>query len=365
MLQASDDKAVADAPGDGDWFTRQLLTRDSLAAGGFYTEGMRTMKLVCVGLGHVGSYVLSYAMESGLFAEIATIDTASGVAYGEALDQSQSTGVPGTDYVNVHEGTYEDCADADVIIVAAGASIVPDPDHPEKLPDRASLAALSAGVVNDVVGNIVQYTREAIVIFITNPLDAVVHLAHSLFDYPTNKLFGTGTMLDSSRLRWIVGKELGIDPKSVTGYMMGEHGFTAVPVLSTLNVQGVGWKDLEKWHGSPLPTPEQMQERVVGAAYDVLNSKGWTNAGVARSALHIARAVVLDQHSVHPVCTFLDGEYGLEDVSLSMPAEIAGEGIVRRLPPKLNDWEMTKLHQSAEYIRQTVKTMKDSLGATH
>ncbi len=309
----------------------------------------------------MGSYVLSYAMESGLFAEIATIDTAPGVAYGEALDQSQSTGVPGTDYVDVHEGTYEDCVDADIIIVAAGASILPDPEHPDQLPDRASLAALSAGVVQDVMSSIVQYTRDAIIIFITNPLDAVVHLAHELSDYPEEKLFGTGTMLDSSRLRWIVAQELGIDPKSVTGYMMGEHGFTAVPVLSRLNVQGVSWEELETWHGKPLPSPEDIQQAVVQSAYDVLNAKGWTNAGVARSAIALSRAVLLEQHSVHPVCTLLHGEYGLDDVSLSMPAEIARTGIVRRLPPRLNEWELEKLSESAQYIRQTVQTMRASL----
>lgn len=318
---------------------------------------MKHSKLVCIGLGHVGSYVLTYAMESGLFAEIATIDTAAGVAHGEALDQSQSTGVPGTDYVNVHAGDYSDCADADMIIVAAGASILPDPDDPDSRPDRAGLAKLSGQVVRDVMPGIVKHTRDAIVLFITNPLDAVVHLAHTEFDYPAEKLFGTGTMLDSARLRWVVAKQLGIDPKSVTGYMMGEHGLTAVPILSTLNVQGVRWTELEKWHGMPLPSPQEIQDAVVGAAYDVLNAKGWTNAGVARSALEIARAVMLDQNSVHPVCTRLDGEYGLPDVSLSMPAVIGRSGIIRRMPPQLNSWELERLRESAQYILSTVENM--------
>ena len=319
---------------------------------------MRNTKLVCIGLGHVGSYVLTYAMESGLFAEIVTIDTAPGVAHGEALDQSQSTGVPGTDYVYVRAGDYTDCADADMIIVAAGASILPDPDNTNGRPDRAGLAKLSGEVVRDVMPKIAEQTRDAIVVFITNPLDAVVHLAHQTVGYPVEKLFGTGTMLDSARLRWVVGKRLGVDPKSVTGYMMGEHGLTAVPILSRLNVQGIGWEDLQTWHGTPLPSAEDIKDAVVGAAYDVLNAKGWTNAGVARSALEIARTVMLDQRSVHPVCTRLDGEYGLPDVSLSMPAVIGREGIVRRMPPKLNEWEIEQLRASADYILATVEKMK-------
>ena len=139
--------------------------------------------------------------------------------------------------------------------------------------------------------------------------------------------------------------------------MLGVHGLTAVPILSTLNVQGVRWTELEKWHGTPLPSPQEIQDAVVGAAYDVLNAKGWTNAGVARSALEIARAVMLDQNSVHPVCTRLDGEYGLPDVSLSMPAVIGRSGIIRRMPPQLNSWELERLRESAQYILSTVENM--------
>ena len=137
---------------------------------------MKHSKLVCIGLGHVGSYVLTYAMESGLFAEIATIDAAPGVAHGEALDQSQSTGVPGTDYVNVHAGDYSDCADADMIIVAAGASILPDPDDPDSRPDRAGLAKLSGEVVRDVMPGIVKHTRDAIAVSYTHLTLPTIHV---------------------------------------------------------------------------------------------------------------------------------------------------------------------------------------------
>lgn len=312
-------------------------------------------KLVVIGLGHVGSYVLSYAMASGLYAEIATIDTKPGVALGEAVDLAQATGVPGTTNTYCHEGTYADCADADVIICAAGESIVPDPNDPTRMPDRSELAQISGTVIRDVMTNITANVGEnpPVLILITNPLDAMVHIAATEFGYP--KFFGTGTMLDSARLRYIIGTELGIDPKSVTGYMMGEHGSTSVPILSQVNVQGLRWEELEAWHGKPLPTAPEMQENVVRAAYDVLLSKGWTNAGVARSANELAKCVLLNERAVHPICTPLHGEYGLEDVSLSIPTEITHEGAGRKMLPQLNEWELEQLHKSAEFIRETVR----------
>lgn len=316
-------------------------------------KNLNTTKLVCIGLGHVGSSVLAYAMESGLFADIAAIDVNDKVAHGEALDHDQSTGVPGVDHIHVHAGTYADCADADLIIVSAGASMQPDPDNPGSAPDRAELAVSSGHVIRNVMEGITAHTSEAVILFITNPLDAMVTLAHREFDYPRELLFGTGTMLDSARLRWAVGRELGIDPKSVTGYMMGEHGMTAFPVLSKLNVQGLDWEELEELHHGSLPGREELKETVVGAAYDVFNAKGWTDAGVARSAVAIARSIMMDEKAVHPVCSMLEGEYGIDDVALSMPSVVGRGGVEKRLTPKLDEWETQKLVESADYIRAT------------
>ncbi len=320
---------------------------------------MQQSKLVVVGLGHVGSYVLSYAMDSGLYSEIVTIDIEPKVALGEAVDQAQSTGVMGTTHTYCHAGDYSDCKDADIIIVAAGASIVPDPNDPERMPDRSELAGLSGVVVRDVMSNIVQHTKDAVIIFITNPLDAVVHVAVTEFDYPTHKIFGTGTMLDSARLRFAIGQELGIDPKSVTGYMIGEHGSTALPALSQVNVFGLGWEELGHWRGSALPSAPEMQERVIRSAYDVLLNKGWTNAGVARSANALAKCLLIGERSVHPICTLItDGIYDLPEVSLSLPTFIEPEGWVKRLQPQLNDWEIEQLHHSAKFILDTVENTK-------
>lgn len=322
---------------------------------------MHKNKLVVVGVGHVGSYVLADAMKTGLFAEIGVIDILENVAYGEALDQAQATALTYMNNVDVKSGGYEQCADADVIIVAAGPSVIPDPDDPKGEPDRTLLTKMNCEVIREVMTGITKYTKEAIIILITNPLDTMVYIAENEFGYPVGRVFGTGTMLDSARLRKLVADTYQIDPKSVTGYMMGEHGSTAFPVLSHINVSGIPFSELNQYFkaASDIQDPEVVKASVVSAAYKVLNGKGWTNAGVAQSAITMAKAVLLDEKSVYPASTTLRGQYGHDgDVALSMPCVIGREGILKQLPVKLNEWETQKLEESIAFIQATMRDAK-------
>lgn len=322
---------------------------------------MHKNKLVVVGVGHVGSYVLADAMKTGLFAEIGVIDILENVAYGEALDQAQATALTYMNNVDVKSGGYEQCADADVIIVAAGPSVIPDPDDPKGEPDRTLLTKMNCEVIREVMTGITKYTKEAIIILITNPLDTMVYIAENEFGYPVGRVFGTGTMLDSARLRKLVADTYQIDPKSVTGYMMGEHGSTAFPVLSHINVSGILFSELNQYFkaASDIQDPEVVKASVVSAAYKVLNGKGWTNAGVAQSAITMAKAVLLDEKSVYPASTTLRGQYGHDgDVALSMPCVIGREGILKQLPVKLNEWETQKLEESIAFIQATMRDAK-------
>lgn len=322
---------------------------------------MHRNKLVVVGVGHVGSYVLADAMKTGLFAEIGVVDILENVAFGEALDQAQASALTYMNNVDVKSGGYEQCADADVIIVAAGPSIVPNPNDPKGEPDRTLLTTTNCEVIREVMSGITKYTKEAIIILITNPLDTMVYIAENEFGYPAGRVFGTGTMLDSARLRKLVADTYKIDPKSVTGYMMGEHGGTAFPVLSHLNVSGIPFSELDRYFDADqdIKSPEQVKSLVVNAAYNVLNGKGWTNAGVAQSAITMAKAVLLDERSVYPASATLRGQYGHDgDVALSMPCIIGREGILKQLPVKLNDWETEKLEASISFIQATMRDAK-------
>lgn len=322
---------------------------------------MHKNKLVVVGVGHVGSYVLADAMKTGLFAEIGVIDILENVAYGEALDQAQATALTYMNNVDVKSGGYEQCADADVIIIAAGPSVIPDPNDPEGEPDRTLLTKMNCEVIREVMTGITKYTKEAIVILITNPLDTMVYIAENEFGYPVGRVFGTGTMLDSARLRKLVADIYQIDPKSVTGYMMGEHGSTAFPALSHVNVSGIPFTELNQYFQATadIQSPEVVKASIISAAYKVLNGKGWTNAGVAQAAVTMAKAVLLDEKSVYPASTTLRGQYGHNgDVALSMPCIIGREGILKQLPIKLNEWETQKLEESISFIQATMRDAK-------
>ncbi|WP_244835201.1 L-lactate dehydrogenase [Clostridium sp. BJN0001] len=322
---------------------------------------MNKNKLVVIGVGHVGSYVLADAMKIGLFAEIGVIDSLNNVAYGEALDQAQATALTYMNNINVTSGGYEQCKDADVIIVAAGPSMIPDPNDPTGEPDRTLLTKTNCEVIREVMTGITKYTKDAVIIFITNPLDTMVYIAENEFGYPKGRVFGTGTMLDSARLRKLVADVYDIDPKSVTGYMMGEHGSTAFPVLSHVNVSGVPLKDLDKYLKSSkdINDPYTVKKEVVSAAYKVFNGKGWTNAGVAQSAVTMAKAVLLDERSVYPASTTLHGQYGHDgDVALSMPCVIGREGVLKQIPVELNEWETKKLQESIKFIKATMHDAK-------
>ncbi len=322
---------------------------------------MHKNKLVVVGVGHVGSYVLADAMKTGLFAEIGVIDILKNVAVGEALDQAQATALTYMNNVNVTSGGYEQCSDADVIIVAAGPSVIPDPENPSAQPDRTLLTKTNCEVIREVMGGITKYTKDAIVILITNPLDTMVYIAENEFGYPKGQVFGTGTMLDSARLRKLVADTYDIDPKSVTGYMMGEHGSTAFPVLSHINVAGIPFADLDQYFEprEDIKDPATVKAKVITAAYEVLNGKGWTNAGVAQSAITMARAVLLDERSVYPASSTLRGQYGHNgDVALSMPCVIGREGIVKQLELTLNAWETQKLSETIAFIQSAMADAK-------
>lgn len=316
---------------------------------------MKQRKLAVIGVGHVGSYVLADAMKTNLFSEIVVIDKDKDVAHGEALDQAHATALTYMTNIDVYAGDYKDVADADVIIIAAGPSIIVT-DKNEK-PDRALLTDVNAKVIREVMEGVTTYTKDAIIILITNPLDTMTYIAENEFDYPKGRIFGTGTMLDSARLRRIVASNYDIDPKSVSGYMMGEHGMTAFPVFSRLNIQGFGEKELDSvFQGKEVLDRKVFGQKVVDTAYDVITNKGWTNAGVAQAAITLAKAVVLNERSVYPVCTTLHGQYGYEgDVALSMPCIIGKNGVEQQLEIELDEKEMKLLHASAQYIQEAMK----------
>ena len=315
--------------------------------------GLKRSKVVIVGVGHVGSAVLNCALSFNLAAEIALIDIIHDKACGEALDANHATPFPYNTNIDVHAGGFEECRNADVIIIAAGPSVLPG----EKL-DRLTLADRNVKVMNDVMGNITRYTKDAVIIMITNPLDITTYYAANYFDYPQGKLFGTGTTLETARFRRILADKYRVDPKSVQGFMLGEHGNSAFAAWSLLGIGGIRADHLDAYFQPETPLDRELvAAEVVNVAYDVLMKKGWTNSGIAMAACRIAKAVLWDEHAIMPVSTTLNGEFGLQDVALSLPCVIAGNGVERRIQPPLSDEEIARFVHSGECVKSVLHSV--------
>ena len=311
-------------------------------------------KLVIVGIGHVGSAVLNRAIAFSLANEIAVIDIDEKKAIGEALDASHATPCNYCQNINVHAGDFSECKDADVIIIAAGPSIMPG----ENL-DRLILAERNIAVMKDIMTQITHYTKSAVIIMITNPLDITTYYAAQFFDYPTNKLFGTGTTLETLRFKRIIANHYQVDAKDVQGYMLGEHGNSAFPAWSLLNIGGIPADQLDKFFNKAIPLDRQaVAAFVVQVAYDVLNYKGYTNTGIAMGACRLAKAVFGNERSILPVSTPLSGEYGLTDVALSLPSLITENGVEQRFALHLPQDELENLQFSADSIKAVLRANK-------
>lgn len=309
-------------------------------------------KLVIVGTSHVGSAILNYALSLNLASEIVTIDKNENKARGEALDASHVTSFTYSPNVKVHSGGYEECKDAKVIVITAGKSLLAG----EKA-DRLTLVNKNLPVIKDVMNSIMKYTKDAVIIMVTNPLDVMVYYAQNFFGYPKNKIFGTGTTLDSARFMRIVANKYNVDPKNVQGYVLGEHGNSAFPAWSLLSIAGISEDKLDKYFPSDEPLDrEKITSEIVKVGFDVLNLKGFTSSGVAGAACRLIIAVFLNENSILPVSTTLNGEYGIENVSLSLPCIIREDGVGKIIEVPLSDDEIAKLKKCADNVSNTIKS---------
>lgn len=199
-------------------------------------------KVVIIGTSNVGSAVLNKIADFQLASEIALIDLDMDRARGEALDTSHAMSSPYCTNIKVHPGTYEDCRDAAFIVITAGPSILPG-----ETPDRLKLASTNTKIMRSIFSEIVKYTKDAMVIMITNPLDVATYVVSTEFDYPRAKILGTGTMLETYRFRYILAEHYAMDPKNIHGYVLGEHGNDAFVAWSTVNCAGLGIDHLDEY----------------------------------------------------------------------------------------------------------------------
>ncbi|MGX7349572.1 lactate/malate family dehydrogenase [Dolosicoccus paucivorans] len=311
-------------------------------------------KLGIIGVGHVGELVLSTAVHQNLYSDIVLIDIKENKAKGEALDQTHATGFMTRSNTNIVHGSYKDLKDADVVIIAATHQ------YPKgQIPgDRQELLKDNAKIFRQIMTDLTKITTDPNLLFISNPVDTAVYIAATEFDYPVHKVLGTGTTLDSARLKQFIGAHYNVDPKSVQAYMLGEHGYSAFPGFSQITVGGMDYPSFDELYSDvDTLTRQQMMEYAVQTAYEVFHAKeGVTNAAVAQAANEVARNILLDERAIQPVCSLIPKElYNLDnDIVFGLPTVVGRKGVIKHLAMPLDDVERSQLDRSVKAIQDNI-----------
>ena len=304
---------------------------------------MNSRKAAIVGCGFVGSASTFALMESGLFSELVLIDADRNRAEGEALDISH--GLPFSKPMQIYAGGYEDISDASVVIVTAGAG--------QKTGEtRLDLVKKNVGIFRSIIPEIAKYNKNVILLVVANPVDILTYVAKQLSGYPSNRVFGSGTVLDTARLKYLLGEHLGVDSRSIHAFIIGEHGDSEIAAWSSANVSGIPLNKFceMRGHFEHDKSMQQIAENVKNSAYEIIEKKKATYYGIAMSVKRICEAIVRDEKSILPVSSIQDTDE-ISGVALSMPAIVGKNGVEDLVPIELDADEKAALKQSADTLK--------------
>lgn len=309
---------------------------------------MNLRKVGIIGCGMVGSTTAFALMESGLFTDMLLIDVNRERAVGEAMDLSHC--LPFTRPVEIRAGDYRDLSDCGIMIITAGVGQKPGETRMDCIQNNVK-------VFRSIVPQIVKYNRDAFILVVTNPVDVLSYVAYKLSGLPATQVFGSGTVLDSARLKFLVGRRLNVDPRSVHAFVIGEHGDSELAVWSSANVSGI---DLDKYcahcgYVSHDENKKRLADEVKNSAYEIIERKGATYYGIAAATKRICESIVRDEHSIMPVSTLVNGHYGLNDVYVSVPSLIGSGGVEDILDIHLSPDEANALVDSAATLKTALR----------
>lgn len=308
-------------------------------------------KVAIIGCGFVGSSSAFALMQSGLFSEMVLIDADVNRAEGEALDISH--GLPFAKPMKIYAGGYEDIADAAIVIVTAGAGQKPGET-------RLDLVKKNVEIFKSIIPEIAKQDFKGILLIVANPVDILTYVAAKLSKLPQGRVFGSGTVLDSARLKYLLGEHLDVDNRSVHSFIIGEHGDSEMAAWSSANVSGIPLNDFCEMRGyfKHEESMKKILEEVKNSAYEIIEKKHATYYGIAMSVRRICEAIIRDEKSILPVSSIQKGEYGIENVALSIPAIVGREGVEKVVPIKLSDTEKKELIKSAETLKNVLGTVE-------
>ena len=301
-------------------------------------------KVALIGCGFVGSASAFALMQSGLFSEMVLIDANTAKAEGEALDIAH--GLSYAKPMQIDSGTYEDIADAAIIVISAGANQKPGET-------RLDLVKKNIAIFRSIMGELNRVKVEGILLIVANPVDILTAAAVKLSGLPENRVFGSGTVLDTARFKYLLGEHLGVDSRNVHAFILGEHGDSEIAVWSSANISGIPVHDFceLKGHYDHETAMKEIADNVKNAAYEIIEKKQATYYGIAMSVRRICEAVIRDEKSILPISRMLHGEYGIDGVALSLPAIVGAGGVEIPVPAELNEDELSALKKSGETLK--------------
>lgn len=302
-------------------------------------------KVAIIGCGFVGSASAFALMESGLFSEMVLIDVDADRAEGEALDISHGTAFASP--IDIYAGTYDDIADAGIVIITAGVGQKPGET-------RIDLVKKNVAIFKGILGEIRKREFAGILLVVSNPVDILTYVSVKLSGLPESHVMGSGTVLDTGRLKHIIGERLGVDPRNVHARILGEHGDSELIAWSSAHVAGIPLEDFYNMRvsdGSYEEFRRETSDLVKNSAYEIIKKKHATYYGIAMAIKRICGAVVRDEKSVLSVSNYMQGEYGISDIALSTPCVVGADGIEVRMPPSLNYREQEQLKESAQMLQ--------------
>lgn len=301
-------------------------------------------KVALIGCGFVGSASAFALMQSGLFSEMVLIDANTAKAEGEALDIAH--GLSYAKPMQIYSGTYEDIADAAIIVISAGANQKPGET-------RLDLVKKNIAIFRSIMGELNRVKVEGILLIVANPVDILTAAAVKLSGLPENRVFGSGTVLDTARFKYLLGEHLGVDSRNVHAFILGEHGDSEIAVWSSANISGIPVNDFceLKGHYDHETAMKEIADNVKNAAYEIIEKKQATYYGIAMSVRRICEAVIRDEKSILPISRMLHGEYGIDGVALSLPAIVGAGGVEIPVPAELSDEELSALKKSGETLK--------------
>lgn len=310
---------------------------------------MKEGKIVLVGTGFVGMSMAYSMLNRGGIKELVLIDINKDKTIGEEMDLSH--GLPfAPQKMNIKAGEYDECKDAEIVVITAGINQKPGQS-------RLELTTINAKMMKEITQNIMKSGFNGVIIVASNPVDVMTYVVAKESGLPKNKVIGSGTVLDTARLRYLMAEYLNVSSKNVHAYIMGEHGDSSFVPWDHAYVGCKKIKDVMKDNNKPMEDLRKIHEDVVNAAYEIIEKKKATYYGIGMALNRLVRAVLDDENSILTVSTYLENEYGQDDIYIGVPAIINSNGVRELVKLELNEKEQKKLDESCRLIKDMRKDL--------